>query len=327
MSSSSDNNTPSKLPNILQWGNSKTGEFVRKDSAFRDTLSTNPNDRFYAEPGRYHLYVSYACPWAHRTLMVRALKGLEDIIGLSVVDYYMGEKGWKFSTAEETPGCIPDPLYQAQYIRELYFKANSNYDGRFTVPVLWDTKHETIVNNESSEIIRMFNSAFDSHLPKKLQGVSYYPEKLRAEIDEVNGWIYDTINNGVYKAGFATQQEAYAKNAQGVFASLDRVEDMLSDHRSYLVGGDLTEVDIRLFTTIVRFDPVYHGHFKCNLRSIGADYPHLLRWLRRIYQLPHVKDTVNMEHIKGHYYKSHRQINPYGIVPIGNGPDLDVKIE
>lgn len=269
----------------------------------------------------------------------------------------MGEHGWKFSTDKETPGCIPDPFYNAKYIRELYFKANPDYNGRFTVPVLWDSKHETIgksdqkgndslfrptlshpipshstphyhpVNNESSEIIRMFNTVFDAHLPKTLQGVTYYPENLRSEIDELNGWIYDTINNGVYKSGFATQQDAYTKNVWAVFTSLDRVESILSDGRSYLVGGQLTEADIRLFTTIVRFDPVYHGHFKCNLKSIGADYPHLLRWLRRVYQLPHVKETVNMEHIKGHYYKSHKQINPYGIVPIGNGPDLDVKVE
>ncbi|KAK9711907.1 S-glutathionyl-(chloro)hydroquinone reductase [Basidiobolus ranarum] len=307
--------------NIYKWA-SKDGEFRRKPSTFRNTISNEEGSDFKPEKGRYHLYISYACPWAHRTLIVRALKGLQDVIGLSIVDYLMQSKGWKFSTPEETPGSIPDTLYNSEYIREIYFKANPEYDGRFTVPVLWDKKLETIVNNESSEIIRIFNSAFDEFVPEHAKGVSYYPEKLRKEIDDINEWIYDTVNNGVYKSGFATTQEAYEKNCVNVFSSLDKIEKILSEHE-FLVGETFTEADIRLWTTIIRFDPVYHGHFKCNIKSIEKDYPHILRWARQIYQLPNIKETVNMEHIKKHYYMSHININPTQVVPLGNGPDLE----
>ncbi|KXN74670.1 glutathione S-transferase omega-like 2 [Conidiobolus coronatus NRRL 28638] len=310
--------------NILQWA-SKDGEFKRQVSSFRDFVSTEADAKFQPESNRYHLYISLACPWAHRTLIVLKLKRLDKHINVSVVDYLMQDKGWKFSTAEETPGSIPDTVNNAQYIREVYFKAEPEYNARFTVPVLWDKKLNTIVNNESSEIIRMFNNAFDSILPKEVQGVDFYPQELRSEIDQINEWIYNDINNGVYKSGFATTQEAYENNVYPLFKSLDRVEDILSKNK-YLVGGKLTEADIRLWTTIVRFDPVYHGHFKCNLKSITHDYPHILNWARRIYQLPNIAETVNMEHIKKHYYMSHKQINPTQVVPISNGPDLTAPV-
>jgi putative glutathione S-transferase len=276
--------------NILQWA-SKDGEFKRQVSSFRDFVSAEPNAKFQPETNRYHLYISLACPWAHRTLIVLKLKQLDKHIGVSVVDYLMQDKGWKFSTAEETPGSIPDTVNNAQYIREVYFKAEPEYNARFTVPVLWDKKLNTIVNNESSEIIRMFNNAFDSILPQEVQGLDFYPQELRSEIDQINEWIYNDINNGVYKSGFATTQEAYENNVYPLFKSLDRVEDILSKNK-YLVGGKLTEADIRLWTTIVRFDPVYHGHFKCNLKSITHDYPHILNWARRIYQLPNSKYII-----------------------------------
>jgi len=250
---------------------------------------------------------------------VRALKNLDSVIGLSVVDYLLGAKGWKFSTAEETPGSIPDTVNGFNYLSELYFKADPEYSGRYTVPVLWDKKLQTIVNNESSEIIRMFNAEFDDFTEPSTRGVTYYPKELRKEIDELNTWIYDTVNNGVYKSGFATTQQSYERNCKALFESLDRIERILSDNE-YLVGSRFTEADIRLFTTIVRFEPVYHGHFKCNIRSIGTDYPSILRWLRQVYQIPKIGDTVNLDHIKKHYYMSHKQINPTGIVPLGTGP-------
>ncbi|KAJ1981924.1 S-glutathionyl-(chloro)hydroquinone reductase [Dimargaris xerosporica] len=308
------------MPAIQRWANDK-GEFHRQVSSFRHQVEASPGTKFPAEPNRYHLYVSLACPWAHRTLIVRALKGLEKVITVSVVDFLMLDKGWKFSTPEECPGAIPDELNHAKYLRDLYFFVEPEYTGRFTVPVLWDKKLNTIVNNESSEIIRMLNTAFDEYVPRDKQGVNFYPENLRAEIDEVNSWVYDTINNGVYKSGFATKQGPYEENCRKVFESLDRVEGILANHE-FLVGDTLTEADIRLFTTVVRFDPVYHGHFKCNLKSIEKNYPHILRWTRLIYQLPGVAETVNMDHIKGHYYMSHTQINPNQVVPLGNGPDL-----
>ncbi|KAG0316669.1 S-glutathionyl-(chloro)hydroquinone reductase [Linnemannia gamsii] len=301
-------------PSILKWANDKTGEFKRQVSSFRDVISDEPGSKFVPEAGRYHLYISYACPWAHRTLLVRALKGLEDIISLDVVHWHMQEKGWPFKDGYE------DSLYGAKFIREIYFKAQPDYAGRFTVPVLWDKKTETIVNNESSEIIRMLNTAFDKLVPSKA-GINYYPQALRPEIDAINEWIYDTVNNGVYKSGFATTQTAYENNVYPLFQSLDRIEEILSKS-NYLVGNTLTEADLRLWTTIVRFDPVYHGHFKCNIKGIEKDYPHILKWTRRIYQLPKVAETVNMEHIKKHYYQSHLQINPTGVVPVGNGPNL-----
>jgi len=219
------------------------------------------------------------------------------------------------------PGAIPDTANGTKRLSEIYRLADPAYNGRWTVPVLWDKKLKTIVSNESADIIRMFNAEFDGLAPKPVRGVTYYPKDLRAEIDEVNGWIYDNINNGVYKTGFATRQAAYEENCRAVFASLDRVESILGE-REFLAGGRFTEADIRLFTTIVRFDPVYHGHFKCNVKSIAKDYPNILRWARMVYQMPKVADTVDMVHIKQHYYGSHKHINPNGIVPLGNGPDL-----
>ncbi|KAJ1985910.1 S-glutathionyl-(chloro)hydroquinone reductase [Dimargaris cristalligena] len=311
-----------KLPAIQRWADNKSGAFNRQVSSFRNQIESQPEAQFAAEPGRYHLYVSLACPWAHRTLIVRALKGLEDIISVSVVDYLLGPKGWKFSTPEECPGAIPDSVNDAQYASDLYYKADPNYTARFTVPILWDKKLGTIVNNESSEIIRMFNTAFNEFIPESKRDLDYYPENMRDQIDEINTWIYDGINNGVYKAGFATKQAPYEENCRLVFESLDRVEALLKDREFLLGDGKFTEADIRLFTTVLRFDPVYHGHFKCNLKTIAADYPNILRWARQVYQMPRVAETVDMEHIKRHYYMSHTQINPNQIVPLNNGPNL-----
>ncbi|CAG8485161.1 3387_t:CDS:2 [Paraglomus occultum] len=312
------------LPTIYKWA-STDGEFRRAPTSFRNVIERNADSgaQFVAEKDRYHLYISWACPWAHRTVIVRALKGLEDVIGLSVVDHHLGPKGWKFSTPEECPGAIPDTVNNKAYISELYYMASPEYKGRFTVPVLWDKKLGTIVNNESSEIIRMFNATFDDFVPEHAKNLTFYPKHLKSEIDNINEWVYDTVNNGVYKSGFATTQEAYEKNVVPLFESLDRLEKILSEH-DFLVGDTFTEADIRLWTTIVRFDPVYHGHFKCNAKSIEKDYPNILRWARRIYQMPKVAQTVNMHHIKYHYYGSHKNINPTGIVPIGNGPDLSI---
>jgi len=305
------------------WYDTKStgGRFVRKDSSFRDWITadgtpvTEGGRSFPAEAGRYHLYVSLACPWAHRTLIVRALKALDTMIDVSVVNWLMLERGWTFDPA---PGVVPDTVNHAHYLYEVYAKADPHYTGRVTVPILWDKQTGSIVNNESSEIIRMFNSAFD--------GIGacpgdYYPAALRAEIDEVNARVYDTVNNGVYKAGFATSQEAYEDAFEQLFASLDWLEERLATQR-WLVRESMTEADIRLFTTLIRFDPVYVGHFKCNLRRI-ADYPALQGFLRDVYQTPGVAGTVNFQHIKGHYYQSHRTINPTGIVPVGPLLDLD----
>ncbi|KAF0691591.1 Aste57867_17220 [Aphanomyces stellatus] len=300
---------------IYKWAG-KDGEFKRQVSSFRDWIGS---PRFPAEKGRYHLYVSLACPWAHRTLIVRALKGLEDVIGITVVDYLLGPNGWHFSSPDETPGATLDTLNGAKFLREIYFKAEPTYSGRFTVPVLWDTKENTIVSNESSEIIRMLTKEFDawsSHPQLQL-----YPDNLAAEIDAINDWIYNDINNGVYKSGFATTQDAYEKNVYVLFEALDRVEKHL-EGKEWLVANTLTEADVRLFTTIVRFDPVYHGHFKCNLKTITDHYPNLLQHARRLYQVPGVAETVNMTHIKRHYYMSHIQINPKQVVSAWNGPDL-----
>ncbi|WP_230534145.1 glutathione S-transferase family protein [Microvirga roseola] len=305
-----------------QWYDTKAtgGRFVRKEAAFRNWVtrdgSPGPTGAggFRAEPGRYHLYVSLACPWAHRTLVMRKLKGLEEMIGLSIVHWHMLEHGWSF---EEGPGVIPDPIHGARYMHQVYTAAQPDYTGRVTVPVLWDRKASTIVNNESSEIIRMLNSAFDD---VGARPGDYYPEALRPEIDALNARIYDTVNNGVYKAGFATTQAAYEEAVRPLFDTLEFLDERLSSQR-YLCGR-LTEADWRLFTTLVRFDPVYVGHFKCNLRRI-ADYPHLSGYLRDLYQIPGIAETVNMEHIKRHYYESHKTINPTGIVPLGPILDLD----
>jgi len=296
------------------------GSFKRKPSSFRNLIE--PEGKFSPEKGRYHLYVSYACPWATRTLITRKLKGLEDFIDVSVVSPHMGEHGWPFKKSDDFPGTDDDPLYGAEHIKDLYLRVEPNYDGRFTVPVLWDKKTETIVNNESSEIIRMFNTAFNAYLPKDKAAIDTYPEHLRAEIDGVNEWVYDTVNNGVYKSGFAKTQEAYEAAVQPLFASLDRLEKMLQG-KDYLVGDQLTEADIRLFVTIVRFDPVYVGHFKCNIRTIRGGYPAIHLWMRKLFwKNPAFKETCNFEHIKTHYYWSHPFINPTRIIPVGPIPDI-----
>ena len=295
------------------------GRFVRKDSQFRNwvtadgTAGPTGEGGFKAEAGRYHLYVSYACPWAHRTLIFRALKGLEDMISLSVVHWHMGAEGWQFGDGE---GVIPDSVNNKFHMHEIYTAADPHYTGRVTVPVLWDKERETIVSNESAEIIRMFNSAFDA---TGAAPGDYYPAPLRSGIDAINQPIYAHVNNGVYKAGFATSQDAYEEAVTALFAELDRLEQHLGENR-YLMGDVITEADWRLFTTLVRFDPVYVGHFKCNIRRI-ADYPNLRGYVRELYQIPGVAGTVNMLHIKHHYYGSHGSINPTGIVPAG--PAID----
>jgi len=295
------------------------GRFVRQASAFRNWVTVDgapgPSGEggFKAGAGRYHLYVSLACPWAHRTLIFRALKGLEDVVSLSVVNPLMLDEGWTFEPGD---GVIPDGVNGARYLREIYIKADPHYTGRVSVPVLWDKRKGTIVSNESSEIIRMFNAAFDD---VGASGPDYYPEALRGEIDALNETIYERVNNGVYRAGFATSQEAYDEAVHALFAELDALEARLSKQR-YLAGTRLTEADWRLFTTLVRFDAVYAGHFKCNLRRL-VDYPSLWAWTRELYQLPGIAGTVDLGHIKAHYYGSHRRINPTGIVPAG--PDID----
>ena len=304
-----------------QWyDTAKTGgKFVRSQAGFRNWLTpdgqpgSSGEGNFAAEAGRYHLYVSLACPWAHRTLIFRKLKELEDLVSVSVVSPKMpDETGWSFARAEGSTG---DTLLGKDFLWQVYTEAEPHYSGRVTVPVLWDKQRNTIVSNESAEIIRMFNSAFN-----ELTGNSddYYPEPLRARIDEINARVYDDINNGVYKAGFATTQAAYEEAAEKLFAALDWVEAILGE-TPYLTGADITEADWRLFTTLVRFDAVYFGHFKCNRRRI-ADYPNLSHYLKALYEVPGVKQTVDIDHIKTHYYWSHITINPHRIVPIG--PDL-----
>ena len=293
----------------------KSGRFERKESQFRDWVTADGapapgrSRGFKAEPGRYHLYVSLACPWAHRTLIVRSLKGLEDLIGVSVVHWHMGEQGWTFAIG---PGATGDRLHGRDCLHQVYTAAKADYSGRVTVPVLWDERRRTIVSNESSEIIRMLTSAFDG--VGALPG-DYWPEPLRLEIEAVNERVYRTVNNGVYRAGFATRQEAYDEAVGELFDSLDWLDERL-DGRQWLVGERLTEADIRLFTTLLRFDPVYFGHFKCNLRRL-VDYPQLWAFTRRLLALPGVAGTVDLDHIKRHYYGSHRTINPTGIVPLG----------
>ncbi len=305
-----------------EWYDTKStgGAFKRSTSKFRNWVTSDgrpgPSGEggFKAEAGRYHLYVSYACPWAHRTLIFRALKGLEGLIDVSAVHPDMLDDGWTFDT--DFDGATGDRLHGAQFMREVYLRADPKISGRVTVPVLWDKAQNTIVSNESAEIIRMFNSAFDG-----LTGNNddYYPEELRAEIDEVNARIYDTLNNGVYKSGFATTQEAYDKAVHPLFDTLDWLEERLSTRR-YLMGERLTEADWRLFTTLVRFDSVYHLHFKCNRRRI-VDYPALWAYTRELYQRPGVAETVRLDHIVQHYHYSHDTINPNRIIPIN--PVLD----
>jgi putative glutathione S-transferase len=289
------------------------GEFVRTTAAFRNWITADGSSGFKAQPGRYHLYVSLACPWAHRTVIFRVLKRLEDVVTLSVVDPVMHDDGWEFS---EAPGCIPDTVNGFRYLREAYTAADPSYSGRVTVPVLWDRERRTIVNNESSEIIRMLNCAFDAFTPVR---DDYYPQALRARIDEINALVYERVNNGVYRCGFAGSQQAYDAAFDRLFSALDELEARLAASR-YLVGDTLTEADWRLFTTLLRFDAVYYVHFKCNLRRI-ADYPNLSRLLRDLYRVPGLAQTVNMDHIKRHYYMSHPHLNPSGIVP--KGPVLE----
>lgn len=300
---------------VDQWydTDASDGEFVRKASGFRSWVTADgaagPTGQggFKAEKGRYHLYVSLACPWAHRTLIFRALKELEDCIDVTVVEPTMLENGWEMT----------DPLNHFDFLYQLYLKADPSYEGRVTVPVLWDKRTETIVSNESSEIIRMFNEAFN-HLTGN--GDDYYPEPLRDQVDGLNDRIYDTINNGVYRAGFATSQKAYEEAFHSLFDALDWVESILVRQR-YLAGDKVSEADWRLFTTLIRFDAVYVGHFKCNLRQL-AQYPALSAYVRDLYQMPGVAETVNFHHIKTHYYSSHRTINPTGVIPLGPSQDF-----
>jgi putative glutathione S-transferase len=298
-----------------QWYDTKStgGRFVRKSTQFRDRVTADGSSGLKAESGRYHLYVSYACPWAHRTLIYRKLKGLEDHISVSVVNPLMLEHGWTFEPAD---GVVPDPIQDAQYLHQIYTAAKPDYSGRVTVPVLWDKETGTIVNNESSEIIRMFDWQFDD---VGASGPRFCPPELESDIDAVNTFVYGSINNGVYKCGFATTQEAYEEAVKKLFAALGQIDLRLSGSR-YLVGETLTEADWRLFTTLLRFDPVYVGHFKCNIKRL-VDYPNLWAYTRELYQVPGVAETVNFDHIKDHYYRSHHSINPTGVVPAG--PDID----
>jgi glutathionyl-hydroquinone reductase len=294
-----------------------TGRFVRPATRFRNWVtedgSPGPTGEggFPAARGRYHLYVALACPWAHRTVIMRELKGLTDVVSLSAVEPLYGPHGWRFGTST-----IPDTVNGASELIEIYLRADPRYSGRVSVPALWDKERRTIVNNESAEIIRMLNGAFGRFTNVR---TDYYPEHLREDIDRINAFVYENINNGVYRTGFATTQEAYEEAFHALFDALDEIEQRLSRQR-YLVGGEITEADWRLFTTLIRFDAVYHGHFKCNLRRI-IDYPNLSNYLRDLYQQPGVAATVNMDHIKRHYYGSHRHLNPTGIVPLG--PLLD----
>jgi len=306
-----------------QWYDTKStgGAFKRQDSQFRNWVtadgSPGPSGAggFKAESGRFHLYVSYACPWAHRTLIFRALKGLESHIDVSVVHPLMLDKGWTLATDYE--GATGDPLMGKEFMHQIYTVADPMATTRVTVPVLWDKQQGTIVSNESSEIIRMFNSAFD-----EITGNTddYYPEALRGAINRVNDPVYNDVNNGVYKSGFATTQEAYDTAVMALFAELDRLEGVLSENR-YLTGDRVTEADWRLFTTLVRFDPVYVGHFKCNIRRL-VDYPNLWAYTRELYQWPGVAETVNMDHIRYHYHASHETVNPHRIVPAGPAIDF-----
>ncbi|TDG15190.1 glutathione S-transferase family protein [Seongchinamella unica] len=304
---------------IDQWYETEStkGEFKRQESLFRNWITADgaagPSGEggFAAEAGRYHLYVSLACPWAHRTLIFRTLKGLEDMISVSVVEPLMLEHGWEFSER------FPDDLYGLDYLHQLYTRVDPDITTRVTVPVLWDKQRETIVSNESAEIIRMLNSAFD-----ELTGntADYYPAALRADIDALNAWIYPAINNGVYRAGFATSQEAYEEAYHELFDALDKVEERLASQR-YLTGAAITEADWRLFTTLLRFDAVYFGHFKTNRQRI-EDFPNMAGYVRDLFQQPGVAQTVDLPYIKKHYYGSHKTINPTGVVPLGQEIDF-----
>ena len=296
-----------------RWYDTKStgGAFQRSESRFRNRIGSPEHP---AEAGRYRLYVSLACPWAHRTLIMRQLKGLADMIPVSVVHWHMGEEGWTF---EPGPGVVPDPD-GARFLHQVYTRADPAITSRVTVPVLWDTQRNTIVNNESAEIIRMLGTAFDA---LGATPGDYYPEPLRKEIDALNARVYDNVNNGVYKAGFATTQRAYENAVEPLFATLDALEDHLA-RRRFLLGDQLTEADIRLWTTLVRFDAVYVGHFKCNIRRL-VDYPNLWAYARDLYNWPGIAETVDFHHIKHHYYGSHPTVNPTGIVPVGPAIDWE----
>ncbi|MCJ1394239.1 S-glutathionyl-(chloro)hydroquinone reductase [Xylographa bjoerkii] len=331
---------------ITSWADSKSGEFKRGQSAFRNFVSKKPGAEFPPEKGRYHLYVSYACPWAQRTLIARKLKGLEEIIPYTSVHWHMQEKGtypplprqpitillpppgWRFATPhEKLPGehVGPDPIHpDYTHLRDIYFEVDPEYKGRFTVPTLYDIKQKKIVSNESSEILRMFYTQFDDILPEEYKKVDLFPQHLQEEIESTNDWTYNDINNGVYKTGFASTQEAYESAIAPLFASLERAESHLtSQTHPYYFGNTITEADIRLFTTIVRFDPVYVQHFKCNIRDIRSGFPALHKWVRHLYwNVPAFHDTTQFEHIKRHYTRSHTQINPPSITPVGPLPDI-----
>jgi len=295
------------------------GRFIRTEAQFRNWVTADgaagPTGEggFKAEPGRYHLYVSLACPWAHRTLIFRKLKGLENMIDISIVHFFMGRQGWSFEPGE---GVVPDTVNHCDYVHQLYTLTQPDYTGRVTIPILWDKERKVIVSNESSEIIRMFNSAFDDIGAKE---GDYYPVDLHQEINAVNELVYNSVNNGVYRSGFATTQDAYDEAVTELFDALESLELRLSRQR-YLTGDRITEADWRLFTTLVRFDPVYHGHFKCNLKRI-VDMPNLWGFTRELYQWHGVAETVDFKHIKNHYYQSHATVNPTGVVP--KGPDID----
>ncbi|MDC4206867.1 MAG: glutathione S-transferase family protein [Candidatus Manganitrophus sp.] len=293
---------------------SKEGAFVRQEDRFRGWVTADGSSGYPAEPGRYHLYVSLACPWAHRTVILRKLKRLENVVGMTVVDPIRDEKGWAFRNG---PGYSEDPINGFRYLSEAYKKTDPTFNDRVTVPVLWDKKTGRIVSNSDDDIMRMLNSEFNAFTDVK---TDFYPAPLRAEIDEINDFIYPNINDGVYRAGFATTQKSYEAAVRKLFDALDRIEARLSKQR-YLVGQQITEADWRLFPTLIRFDAVYHGHFKCNIRRI-VDYPHLWGYLRELYQYDGIAETVNFDHIKRHYYVTHDDINPTRIVPVGPALDL-----
>lgn len=297
------------------YGKDADGRFIRNPTTFRNWVKADGSSEFPIQRDRYHLYVSYACPWAHRTLIMRSLKGLAGAISLSVVDPHMGEDGWQFS---DDPDAIRDPIHKANLLREVYVRADANYTGRVTVPVLWDKQRGTIVNNESREILRMFDREFDTIAENR---IDFCPPELEAQIEAAIDAIYQPINNGVYRAGFAQSQTAYEEAIAQLFAALDEWEGVLGQQR-YLCGDRITEADWCLFTTLLRFDPVYYVHFKCNVRHLW-DYPNLWNYLKDLYQQPGVKETCNLRHIKRHYYESHPHINPSGIVPVGPEFDLD----
>jgi putative glutathione S-transferase len=294
---------------------SDSGAFEREETQFRDSIRHKSDARFQPEAGRYHLYVSYACPWAHRTLLTRALMGLEEVIGVDVVAPHRVDQGWEFDPERE--GATTDSIHGTDFLRDVYTAADSAYTGRVTVPVLWDREEETIVNNESEEIIKMVATAFQD---LGTRDVALYPPEEQAAIDDLIDDIYPTINNGVYKAGFAGSQGAYDDAVTTLFDALERYDDHLADNR-YLLGEDLSLADICLFTTLYRFDEVYHTHFKCNQQEI-TDYDHLWPYLRELYQLPGVAATCRMDHVKEHYYRSHTDLNPKGLVPLGPAPDF-----